>query len=757
MSGAELRFRLKAGAFTGIDRLRLAIAPPRWTRGDAAGHKAVAAQISRRSTPFPLGSPDLNRLAVLIRSRFPSAASEAAARADRILDGRCDLLGYRDVDVGRPPAWHADPVHGRRAPLVFWADVPFLDPTIGDHKIIWELNRHQQWLALGRAYHLTGERRYYEGFVGQFESWLAANPPLRGANWASMLELAYRSLSWLWALHFFAPAAAADAADDPAWSVELVAALDRQLTHIERNLSHYFSPNTHLTGEALALYVCGLVLPELPKSQRRAAVGRRVLLQEIARQVLTDGGHAELSAHYHRYSTDFYLLAFAVARAAGDPAQHEFGRAARRQAEFLRTIADDCGRLPLLGDDDGGSLFPICDREPSDCRDTLGVAAVLLDRPDLAVGEPPEETFWLCGEAAARLTIREGPVHWPSRALTESGYLVSRTPEGSHLVMDAGPHGYLNGGHAHADALSIVLTIRGQPFLVDAGSATYTMDAALRDRFRSTAMHNTVVVNDRSQAEPNGPFHWRTTTDATPSIWQFSERADYLEGRHAAYAPHAHVRQVLAVPHLGWFIIDHLLGEGPLRACAFWHLHPDWRAEREGEDGWTARCGSAVTALAASAPLARNTAFAQHSPVYGMITDAPCLSTPLPSSAPASLLTVVTAAPDLLAGLRVRQLNVTHHPGDGWHGAAFEVRTAGVTAVLLASVERLGPPADASAAPVQAWGVTGVRTNARIALTFSGTGRKSDSVLINGNGLDVHDDPLASSVQEAPVRTAVVR
>ena len=30
-----------------------------------------------------------------------------------------------------------------------------------------------------------------------------ANPPLTGVNWASMLELSLRSLSWLWALHFF--------------------------------------------------------------------------------------------------------------------------------------------------------------------------------------------------------------------------------------------------------------------------------------------------------------------------------------------------------------------------------------------------------------------------------------------------------------------------------------------------------------------------------------------------------------------------
>ena len=36
--------------------------------------------------------------------------------------------------------------------------------------------------------------------------------------------------------------------------VDLLVSLDRQLTHVQHNLSSYFSPNTHLSGEALALY-----------------------------------------------------------------------------------------------------------------------------------------------------------------------------------------------------------------------------------------------------------------------------------------------------------------------------------------------------------------------------------------------------------------------------------------------------------------------------------------------------------------------
>src|SRR5438105_15478153 len=98
------------------------------------------------------------------------------------------------------------------------------------------------------------------------------------------------------------------AADDQPWTVDLLLGLDRQLSHIEQNLSYYFSPNTHLLGEALALYVCGRSLPLLRCSADREALGRRVLLDEAHRQVSCDGGHCERSTHYHRYTLDFYLL-----------------------------------------------------------------------------------------------------------------------------------------------------------------------------------------------------------------------------------------------------------------------------------------------------------------------------------------------------------------------------------------------------------------------------------------------------------------
>ena len=74
------------------------------------------------------------------------------AAAEKICQHRFDLLGYKDLDFGAPIDWHFDPVHHKRAPRKPWHQIPFLDfYQIGDHKIIWELNRHQHLVTLAQA------------------------------------------------------------------------------------------------------------------------------------------------------------------------------------------------------------------------------------------------------------------------------------------------------------------------------------------------------------------------------------------------------------------------------------------------------------------------------------------------------------------------------------------------------------------------------------------------------------------------------
>ncbi len=55
------------------------------------------------------------------------------------------------------------------------------------------------------------------------------------------------------------------------------------------------------------------------------------------------------------------------------------------------------------------------------------------------------------------------------------------------------------GGHAHNDQLSVELSFRGVPIIVDSGTFCYTSRIDMRNFFRSTAMHNTLLDGDKEQ------------------------------------------------------------------------------------------------------------------------------------------------------------------------------------------------------------------------------------------------------------------
>lgn len=707
MDGRELRFRLAGEARKLAGMIRFAVRPPAWNRARITGlldprvsplvaravaaarsgnyvaaHRALSEHFRTRASPWPLQARKRADLSGALRAAFPDAVRVTRARADRIIAGRHDLLGYRDLNLGNPPDWHLDAVHARRAPAGHWAALPYLDAASGDHKVIWETNRHQYFLSLGTAYWLTGDRQYRDTFISHLQSWLAANPPLHGVNWASMLELAFRAMSWTWAVEFFA---ADGEQDEVPWLVDLLVSLDQQLTHVAHNLSTYFSPNTHLSGEALALYAVSMAFPELRRSRARVRTGRPILVAEARNQVRADGGHAELSSHYHRYSTDFYLLALMVARGSNDVAAPAFEEAARRQAEYLRTVADGAGRLPLIGDDDGGQFFKFGGAPPSDASATLGVAAALLGDDALAVAEPTDETAWILGGPAA--SLRGAPAPWPSRLLPDSGYFVSRTNEGDHLIFDAGPHGFLNGGHAHADALSVVLTVGGERLLIDTGTATYTMDPETRNRFRSSRMHNTLIVDGRDHAQPNGPFHWRSRAEARFLVARTAPGLDFAVATHDGYADVRHIRAVVVMPGIGWLIVDRVTTARPVTAELFWHLHPEWRAAIRDSTVELVHGSGRRLALATTAQtlaLAHDPALCGYAPEYGQMTTATTVvaahaagqpffvATFIPVAAPHGHVAIVELAPEPAEGRWVHgRFAVRHGRGETMIGVAF--------------------------------------------------------------------------------------
>jgi len=507
----------------------------------------------------------------LFRSEMPEARERIIAAAEAVCGRSFSLLGHRALILGDPIDWHLDAVSGRRASFVHWSRIDPLDhDSVGDSKVTWELNRHQWLVDLGQAYRLTGEERYASTFATLIRDWMQANPPGVGINWASSLEVSYRMISWCWALNLFHDSAALT----PELHADMLGWVRTHAAHTEKYLSHYFSPNTHLTGEALGLFYAGVLFPELPRASRWRRIGMRILLEQLPRQVLPDGVYFEQSTCYQRYTADIYLHFLILADRNGIDVPPACAERLCRLLDNLLALCRPDGTLPQIGDADGGRLLPLLRRRADDCRDVFAAAAVLFKRADYAWaarGRVPELAWFFGSTGCAAFDSLEPapPALPPSRLFQNGGWVVMRGGwklYAHQLLFDVGPLGCrMSGGHGHADLLSIQCNPFGQELMVDPGTYCYTAHANWRNHFRGTAAHNTVVVDRQSQALPAGPFSWRKRRPSAKLLeWRSAPAFDYADAAHDAYRrlrdPVTHRRRVMFVKPRYWVVVDDLEG-----------------------------------------------------------------------------------------------------------------------------------------------------------------------------------------------------
>jgi hypothetical protein len=510
------------------------------------------------------------RVPAILRERCPESVSRIVAAADRTLRKRFDLLGYRQLSFGDPIDWHLDPVAGRRAPLLHWTRIDPLDAaSVGDSKVVWELSRHQWLIRLGEAYRLTGEERYADTFASTIQDWQRANPAGIGINWASSLEAAFRLISWCWALSLFRGSPAVT----PALRANLVEGIADHAARIERYLSHYFSPNTHLTGEALGLFYAGTLFPLLPGASRWRQEAAEILIRECERQILLDGVYMEQSTCYQRYTAEIYLHFLILASRNRIPVPETALRRLESLLDVLLALRRPDGSLPAIGDADGGRLLPLEPRPPGDACGVFSTAAAVFKRGDYAwaAGGVILDVLWLLGpDGAQALEHLDAvpPAQAPSRLLPDGGYAVMRTgwaDDADQVILDAGPLGcHVSGGHGHADLLSVEASFRGQPYIVDPGTFRYTADEGCRSYYRGTAAHSTVDIDEAGQAVPDGPFRWVSRPRARIVRWTSTPELDAATAEHDAYGrlqdPVVHRRTVFLVKPRYCVIVDDVEG-----------------------------------------------------------------------------------------------------------------------------------------------------------------------------------------------------
>jgi hypothetical protein len=116
--------------------------------------------------------------------------------------------------------------------------------------------------------------------------------------------------------------------------------------------------------------------------------------------------------------------------------------------------------------------------------------------------------------------------------------------------------------------------------IVDSGTFTYSADVKLRNEFRSTAAHNTLMVDGKELADFTGL--WSIRADETqPRVvrWLVEDNRCVLETEHSAYMSmpsriiHRRQFELIQFP-LSLTITDTLKGTGTHRIESFLHFAP---------------------------------------------------------------------------------------------------------------------------------------------------------------------------------------
>ncbi len=517
---------------------------------------------------------------------------DKAARAER---HQVDILGSGHLELGEDIDWHKDYKSGFSWPPAYIRSIDYNNPERpSDVKFPWELSRLQWLMPAGQAYLLTGEERYAETVRDVLSSWIDANPYAYSVNWACTMEVALRIISWTWFFHVFHQSAAWR---DCAFRAKFLTSLYLHGLFTERHLERSDINGNHYAADAAGLFFAGLFFGNGVEPAHWQKLGWQILCDELPRQVHNDGVDFEASVPYHRLVLELFFLPALFRRVHGEEVPSWYRDRLLAMAKFTAAYSRLDGTVPLWGDADDARVLPFGGQSINDHRYLLGWLGSVWDVEELTdrFFGPLREVYWLLGpEVADSLGQRNAPSKESSRsvAFPDGGFYVMRNDQ-DHLFIDCGPVGLAGrGGHGHNDCLSLEARLAGCNLLSDCGAYLYTASYVNRNKFRSTASHNTPQIDQEEMNRFIRPdYLWNLHYDALPEVRCFDAdpEMDLFVGTHAGYQrldqPVAPVRTVaLLHRHHLLAVLDTFEGIGEHLVEIPFHLAPGVQATRGAEN-----------------------------------------------------------------------------------------------------------------------------------------------------------------------------
>lgn len=399
---------------------------------------------------------------------------------------------------------------------------------------LWNFNLHyfEYAIALAFAYRNTKDKQYVDCFEALYVKWMQT--PVAASWHPYTISLRVRNL--LIAQEMFGDALSSEFSDRLAGSIYQQYAYLQEKIEIHLLGNHYFE-------NLVTIVICSIVFKDKTARDRWFPI----LLKEIHEQVLPDGVHFERSLMYHKLILEDLIRIAAVSGKDAKSNDQAIISVIQQMLNVVVSLEKGCGRTPLF----------------NDCGDN--------------VARPTASLVAACGTLFG-MRAEDDKIDFPI-----AGYYKMYAPYFA-VMMDAGPVGpdYMP-GHAQCDALSFELFYHGRPIFVNSGTGQY--QGALRKWYRSTAAHNTIVINEHEQSDCWGEHRvGRRLRRVSAQRW-----GNTLSGECVNQYGEMH-RRKLTLSERCLAVEDRVLPESAEVKC-YLHVSPGMIVQKNNNE-LTVRCGS---------------------------------------------------------------------------------------------------------------------------------------------------------------------
>jgi len=426
-----------------------------------------------------------------------------------------------------------------------------------DDEWAWLSNRHSQLYTVFNAYIETGNvsyALYIDEFLRDFiiKSWPYPKRKSSTSVWRG-LEVSFRAKKWSeifyssFSIKYF----------NPATQLLILSSL---IDHADYNRKYHSKKGNWLTMEISALAAVAAYFPEYKLSKQWLDYAVEEMNKSMKEQVYPDGVQNELSSHYHNVSLRNFEIFYDLCKQTGKELPKEYEQTLLKMYDYSAKIMRPDGGRILNNDSDKGN-------EEDNNRALISKAFEKFDQPEW-------QYISSNGVEGKRPDTLSVIYPWAGQLISRNGF-----DKNAHWsFFDIGPWGT---GHQHQDKLHLSISIGVSDFLVDSGRFAYRGKVAdkFRSYARSTAAHNTVLIDDKNQ----NPGPQKTNQPIQKKQYKINLDYDYAFGSFSSYEDlkgfAKHNRTFLYVKNEFWMVADRIDTDRPRNLKFLWHWHPDCSVE----------------------------------------------------------------------------------------------------------------------------------------------------------------------------------